>query len=143
MIDDFLPIVTVSEANTSEHWSRSRKRHKTQQAILRLWFRSLSKGAIPALPVEVTFTRIASRELDSDNLQIAFKWLRDELSLLLIAPDYNKTALAASGKRYKLKGRQDSDKRIKWLYAQEKGQIKGIRIGLRSLLQDIGDAGIQ
>lgn len=80
----------------------------------------------------MTFIRVSSRELDDDNLRMAFKWLRDELSELLI-PHESKTALSSSGKRYKLKGRQDSDNRIKWHYGQEKGKFKGIRIRIENV----------
>lgn len=132
MIEAFLPIETVSEANTSEHWSRSGQRHRTQQAILRLWFRGLAKEAIPELPVEVTFIRVSARELDDDNLRMSFKWLRDELSEMLIPKAY-KPIITRKGAVYRVKGRQDTDKRIKWLYGQEKGKIKGIRIRIESV----------
>lgn len=129
MIEATLPIETVSEANSSEHWTAKSKRHKLQQLLIRVWFSKLRE--VPALPVVVTLVRLSSRELDGDNLQISMKYLRDELSELLI-PHKAKTALAASGKRYKLKGRQDMDKRIKWLYGQEKSKFKGVRIRIES-----------
>lgn len=142
MIDEFLPIVTEPETNCSQHWRTKSRRHKIQQALVRMWFMKLSPTDQPKLPVEITLTRISSRSMDDDNLPVAFKWIRDELSELLIPKHYD-PVIDRRGRRYKIKGRQDSDKRIKWLYAQEKGQIKGIRIGMRSLQQDIGGVGIQ
>jgi hypothetical protein len=71
--------------------------------------------------------RLSSRELDDDNLASAFKWIRDELSECLI-PEARKTYINARGRVQEIKGRADSDKRIKWLYGQEKAAFKGIRI---------------
>jgi len=64
------------------------------------------------LPCTVHLIRIG-RKLDSDNLQGAFKYIRDAIAELLVP------GLAT--------GRADDDERITWEYAQEKGKV-GVRI---------------
>jgi len=123
--DVILLIPTVSEANCTEHFTVKAKRHRAQQAVIRSWFRSLP--CFPKVPAEVRFTRIAPRELDDDNLHMAFKWIRDELSELILQVK-PKAYRDRSGRIKMLKGRADSDKRIKWYYGQEKGQKQAIRI---------------
>lgn len=73
------------------------------------------------LPCEITFTRIAPRKLDSDNLAYAFKKIRDFCS------DHLRPGLAH--------GRADCEKYFKFNYAQEsagKG-IYGIKITFKNL----------
>lgn len=118
-----LPIDTVSEMNCSQHWRVKSKRHKSQQFFVRL---AMNKHKVN-LPCTVTMIRLSPRDLDDDNLSSAFKWIRDELSECLI-PNSRKTYINGRGKTQEIKGRADSDKRIKWLYGQEKAKIKGIRI---------------
>jgi hypothetical protein len=104
-----LPIKTVSEANTSEHWTISAKRHKTQKKQIAWWWISLEDK--PSLPCSVKLTRIAPRMLDSeDNLPISFKWVKDYIADKLVP------GLKA--------GRADDSKDITWLYDQQKGMPK-------------------
>jgi hypothetical protein len=56
------------------------------------------------VPCTVLLTRIGPRELDGDNLQGAFKALRDGIASRL--------------------GVDDRDPRVSWLYHQERGQPK-------------------
>ena len=75
-----LPLTTVSEANSSEHWTKSSKRHRQQQFFVRAMFHGL-KTEIP-IPCTITLTRLNSRGLDkSDNLPMAFKYIKDEIVL--------------------------------------------------------------
>lgn len=121
-----LPIITVSEANrTNEHWSIKSKRHKNQQRSLRIL---LPKSGYP-LPCVITLTRMGSRKLDNDNLCGAFKWVRDEISDIILGNVYQE-GLNLTQKR--LKGRNDDDPRIEWQYAQEAGKYKGIKIDVKS-----------
>lgn len=101
-----LPIATVSESNTHEHWTKSRKRHREQQFIMR----SAMKGVDITLPCIIEFTRCSSRTLDSDNLPVSCKWLRDEIADILI-PGLKK-------------GRADDDPRLEWTYEQLKSRKK-------------------
>lgn len=124
-----LPIKTVSEANSSEHWTEKSKRHKSQQFIIRHFVNTQIKAL--SFPCKVTLTRLSMRFLDEgDNLPMAFKWIKDELSESLLAGSENnpKSYRNKHGKLISIKGRHDSDERIKWRYGQEKAKIQGIRI---------------
>ena len=91
-----------------EHWAKRRRRENAQACnVNAYWF---SKGAhfvswTP--PVRVRLTRVGKALLDGDNLQGAFKHVRDEIARLL-----------------KL---DDADPRIAWEYGQEIGAY-GVRI---------------
>lgn len=122
-----LAIATVSEANTSEHWSKKSKRHKQQQWLVRLSFDKYV--ADMPLPCIVTLTRLSHRMIDSDNNVSAFKYIRDELSECLI-PAKRGHYISKKGKVVPIKGRADSDERITWVYAQEKSKVMGIRIAI-------------
>jgi len=121
-----IPLTTVSEANSSEHWSKSSKRHRQQQFFIRAMFHGL-KEEIP-LPCKITLTRLNSRGLDkSENLPMAFKYIKDEIALCIF-PEYRKSYVAKNGKIKQIKGRGDEDVRLNWDYAQEKSSRMGIRI---------------
>lgn len=108
MISIIIPIKTVSESNCSEHWAKKRKRYKEQKFMT---FISCKDHINPnTLPCIINMTRIAPRQLDDDNLPMSMKWIRDEIADLLIPG--------------KARGQADSDPRIKWTYAQEKGKPK-------------------
>lgn len=116
MINIFLPIQTVSEANCSEHWHKKDQRHESQQKWVMTWWKN-NKPKIE-LPCTVTLIRLSPRFLDlSDNLPMAFKWIKDEIATQIVDPERKLQA-----------GRADDDKRITWQYKQEKSKIKAIRI---------------
>lgn len=104
-----LPIKTVSEANSTEHWQRKAKRHRQQKQRVQLFmcnYRELIK-----FPVKITITRIAPRKLDFDNLVMSQKFLLDGVCDQLVP-----------GLR---PGRADADPRIlPVVYEQEKGAPK-------------------
>lgn len=89
----------VSTLNQREHWSRKAKRAKIHR-------RSAHLACIPfkkvKLPIIVTFTRYGIGKLDSDNLQGAFKSIRDGVA------DWLKV--------------DDASPDIEWKYQQEKGE---------------------
>lgn len=121
-----LPIKTVSEANCSDHWTKKSKRHKSQQHFVRLAYNRYVKAIV--LPCSVTLTRISPRLLDDDdNLPMTFKWIKDELSECIF-PEKRLTYITKKGKIRAIKGRADSDPRVKWKYAQQKGNPQ--RIGI-------------
>lgn len=78
-------------------------------------------------PYTVRFTRLAPRRLDSDNLIMAFKKIRDELSDSL-NPDNLHYYVDKKGKVKQLKGRNDDDPEVTWEYAQETSKSYAIRI---------------
>lgn len=128
-----IPLKTVSEANSSEHWTVSSKRHRQQQFFVRALFHGHPKPILP--PCKITLTRINSRSLDEDdNLPMAFKWIKDEISECIF-PE-KRRFYVKKGKACPIKGRADDDYRLKWVYAQEKGK-QGIRIEIEPLQDDL------
>lgn len=73
-----------------------------------LWFAEQIYGGLPELPAVVTLTRFGKRKLDGDNLQGAFKYVRDQIAKKL--------------------GVDDGDSRYEWVYVQEIGKKYMIRI---------------
>lgn len=69
-----LPIITVSEGNSSEHWTKKAKRHKAQKRAVAIVL-NLIKVKLPCV---LEFTRHAPRKLDAaDNLPMSMKWVID------------------------------------------------------------------
>ncbi len=136
IVDEFLPILTVSEANgakkknkngkyVNEHWTDAYKRHKAQKKAIH-WAFILHQWDID-LPCEVILTRMSPRFLDShDNLPTSFKFIVDSLADCIM-----KKTLTQHQKALR-PGHSDSDPRITWKYQQEKSKIKGIRIEIYS-----------
>jgi hypothetical protein len=69
----------VSEANTSEHWSKKSARHKMQKMLINAYMNRSGVKGDEILPCIITLTRIAPRKLDYDNLVSCFKWFLDAL----------------------------------------------------------------
>jgi len=103
-----LPIHTISEANKREHWRAAHARHKTQKYATRLVL--LSAKLPKKLPCKITMNRQSPRMLDSDNLQSAFKYIRDAIAEHFITD--------------KAPGRADDDPRFDWVYTQTKSPGK-------------------
>jgi hypothetical protein len=83
-----LPVYLVSVANKREHWAVRHRRNSAQRLALRaLLMAEGRKHDLPPRPWLVTMTRIGKRELDSDNLESAFKALRDEIAEFLGVKD--------------------------------------------------------
>lgn len=58
---------------------------------------------------------------------MSMKWIKDEIGACLF-PEKIVTYKKKNGRFAQNKGHADSDSRVKWEYAQEKGRIMGIRI---------------
>lgn len=101
MIVVTLPVKIESIANRREHWAARANRAKSHRTQAWAELRHADKAPRLLGPVVVTLTRIAPRELDSDNLAIGFKSVRDGIADWL--------------------GVNDNDKRITWEYCQERG----------------------
>ena len=106
------PLKTVSEMNCAEHWTKKSKRHRMQKKIIQLIWNTSDDDI--HLPCHITLTRLATRELDYDNLVCSMKWVLDSICDLLVP-----------GLR---PGRADGDKRITVDYKQDKAKSMGIRI---------------
>jgi hypothetical protein len=99
-----LPLKIESTANLREHWRKRAHRAAIHRAGVHFAMKCNAAIVPPSPPLVITCTRIAPRELDSDNLAISFKSVRDGIADWL--------------------GVNDNDKRITWQYAQEKGAPK-------------------
>lgn len=101
-----LPLKTKSALNVRGHWGARAGRSKRERATTRL---ALEDRPPPPLPVVVTLTRVAPRQLDGDNLQGSLKAIRDEVARWL--------------------GSGDSPKdEILWRYEQRRGEPKAYAV---------------
>lgn len=105
-------IKTVSEANSSEHWTKKAKRHRLQKKSIWAFFKRDNPNI--TLPCLIKLTRIGKKLLDDDNLPVSMKYIRDAIADQIfpnLAP-----------------GQADNDKRLKWEYSQEIGSKYGVKI---------------
>lgn len=106
--------------NLRGHWALGASRIRgDREALARAW-KQAGQPVPPAWPIVVTFTRIAARELDCDNLPPALKGVRDELT-----------------KRLGLRSDRAPDK-VRWVYLQEKAAPKAPS-AVRVTIQHFGD----
>lgn len=117
----FVPVKTPSLTNQREHWTVRKRRaadHRlaTKVAWAQMVHGSRLEGRVVDFPLEVVLTRVASRELDDDNLRGALKHVRDGLAELL--------------------GVDDRDPRVRWQYAQEKAP-RGSTPGVRATIGEV------
>lgn len=122
-----MPIKTVSEINTTDHWGKKRARHKQQQHFTNLFFkRAVDKIS---LPCQITLTRLAQRTLDEDNLLSSLKYIRDEIAACIF-PERIVTYVSKKGSIVQSKGRCDDDPRVVWNYAQQKSKSYGVKVDI-------------
>ena len=102
MIEVCLPLKIVSVANLRLHWAVKAKLAKKHRQSA---FNALAGlAAPPAPPCTIVLTRVAPKPLDGDNLQSAFKAVRDGVADWL--------------------GVDDGHKQIDWQYFQRPGGVK-------------------
>jgi hypothetical protein len=75
MIEIRMPVKIVSVANLRLHWAVKAKLAKSHRS--KAFSALASVAAPPAPPCTLVLTRVAPRALDGDNLQSAFKAVRD------------------------------------------------------------------
>jgi hypothetical protein len=117
-VDFMVPLRTVSELNSREHWTATYKRRQDEEQIVAVAMQNNLRGRQVEMPCVVKLTRIAPRRLDShDNLRSAFKATADFISRKL--------------------GVNDGDGSITWEYDQMSGQPKqyAVRISITSQAQ--------
>jgi len=108
-----LPLRTVSEANTFEHWTESHKRHTIQKKTVALALNPVKSHV--KLPCKIHLTRFAPDELDAfENLPMSFKYIVDACCAI-VTGDFRP-------------GRADGDKRITLSCDQVKSEGYGIKI---------------
>lgn len=108
-----IPIRTVSEMNTREHWAKRAKRAKLHRrsaaGFMDSWMHGITGvAARTATKIRVTLTRIGKRKLDSDNLASSMKHAQDGIADAI--------------------GIDDGDDRMCWKYAQEIGKEYAVRV---------------
>lgn len=101
MIELYLPIRTVSEANAREHWAAKAHRAAAQRGSARLLLLGAGRRW-PTKPTAIALTRIGPRDLDDDNLARSLKAVRDGIADAL--------------------GISDGDTAIAWTYSQRRGR---------------------
>lgn len=114
----------VSEANARGHTLAKARRVAQQRAVVESTLRTMG-GSPPALPAVVCVTRIAPRELDSDNLASACKAVRDAVAVWLVPVEQVVRTGTLRGTRRTVG--DDRDARVEWRCAQERGP-HGVRI---------------
>jgi hypothetical protein len=113
-----VPIHTVSESNSRDHWRKRAARAKEQRFAVDACLRTtLGPNHGPVLmecfvELEVLLTRVSPRELDDDNLRGALKAARDSVAQYLGL-------------------KSDRDKRVSWAYAQERGAKREYAVEIR------------
>jgi len=90
-----------SVANKRMHWREMHRLAKTQRAEAH-WAMHHAIGALPKRPMVITLTRIAPRQLDSDNAVSGLKFVRDGVADWL--------------------GIDDGSPLLDWQYRQERGE---------------------
>lgn len=104
-----IPLILQAETNKREHWAQRAKRSRIERETARRDMR-ISGGKLE-LPAVVTLTRFGPRKLDDDNLQTAFKHVRDGVADWM--------------------GLDDRNPVVSWLYRQVVGPVWGIEIRLQ------------
>ena len=114
MITVYLPVRTVSTLNAREHWSKRAPRAAEHRALARMLLTARVRGI--GLPVQVTFTRVAPRELDpGDTLPASMKGVRDGVADAL--------------------GVDDRSPQVTWAYRQRRGAVReyGVEISVETI----------
>ena len=101
-----VPVRTVSEANSHEHWRYRQKRAKDQHWHVRV---ALVAGNAPwnwdeRRPFHIHLTRLATRKLDTDNLAGSLKHVRDAVAKFLGVDDGDEQKVTWSVGQEKAKG---------------------------------------
>lgn len=111
------PLKTVSEANCHEHWTVKYRRHKKQKKFI--W--AILKRDRPkiSLPCLIKLKRIGKRKLDSDNLQMSLKWIRDAVADTIFPGQ--------------IAGKADDSDQLSWEYSQEVSSNYEVSISIYSL----------
>lgn len=99
-----VPVRLESTANKREHWGARARRAKAHRHATYYAIAAAAKPAKSPLPCVVTIMRVAPRPLDTDNLAISAKAIRDQIAYHL--------------------GVNDNDPRVEWRYKQCKGEPK-------------------
>ena len=116
-IELMLPLRTVSECNSTEHWHKKAVRHSTQKSLVKFALKDHCNKVI--LPCQLTLIRYAPRRLDKhDNLPMSMKWIVD--------------AVCESITGIRRAGRADDDEtKIAIFYCQVLNKEYGVKLLIR------------
>lgn len=104
----------VSEANNTDHWTVKRKRKNHQKIEVISAMSHLNLKNLAKYPLLISIIRIGGRKMDDDNYQNAVKAIRDAIA------DQLNPGLAP--------GQADNSDQFSWVYQQQKGSPKRIRV---------------
>lgn len=109
----YIPMHVPSAANLREHWATKHRRVSRQRLVVGAEVRNALHARHVLPPIEVSLCRVAPRPLDGDNLQSAFKSIRDGVTDGL--------------------GLRDDRERVglSWSYSQRKGKPKEHAVEIR------------
>ena len=110
-----LPLRTVSGANIREHWAAKAKRAKLHRTTARMMLSLDKKWCAKQNHFSVKLTRIAPKRLDSDNLAISAKNIRDGIADAI--------------------GIDDGSDKFSWEYRQESGRPKEYAVRVEITIQ--------
>ncbi len=118
MIHLELSIRLVSLVNEREsRWKAARRASEQRNLAGLVVANAKVEGRVPELPLLCVITRVGRRRMDSDNLAISAKHVRDGIADAL--------------------GIDDADPRISWSYQQEIGPAYMARIRLQQRVVDV------
>lgn len=86
-IEFTVPIRTISEANSRDHWRVKNARKKAQQEEVAIAMHNALRGNNIALPCSVRMIRYGQNALDTDNLAGSFKHTQDMIARKLNVDD--------------------------------------------------------
>lgn len=103
-----LPLKLGSLANARLHWAARAKIAANQRMSAGIAVATSKDWRAPSGRIVISLTRVGRRMLDDDNLQAAFKHVRDGVADAL--------------------GIDDGDKRLTWVYSQRTGKEYAVEI---------------
>lgn len=121
-INATIQVKTISEANVSEHWTRRHQRSKLQKRQIKAYLEAFHHGQQVKLPCKVRITRVGKKRMDSDNLAISMKYIRDALAEWIV----DREGQLATGKA-------DETDKLTWIYDQEIGKNYEVKIQIEEI----------
>lgn len=108
----------VTETGQSTHWHSTYKRRRLHRRTAYDYL-AWQLGKAPLLPLTVTLTRIAPRELDQGNLESSFKGVQDGVADWIDGKPFIRKGVG---------GGQDRQPGLTWRYAQRKGKPREYKV---------------
>jgi hypothetical protein len=129
-----LPVCVESEQNRRDHWAQSKRRRDQQAAEVITAVEPYLNWVGRDARLRIELTRLAPRELDSDNLIGGFKRIRDVIAWVANGRRMRWTTIHGVKQLRPAMGVDDDDPRFKWQYGQERSPAYGVRIRVEMIL---------